>query len=173
MSPADMSRPTAEEYIPYYAQYIDLVPDGDILETLERQIGESAAAWGALSAEQAQWRPAPGEWNALEIVGHLADAERIFSYRAMRIARADPTMWESIEVDDYVTNGGFSERTMPDLIAEYTAVRRATLALLRGLGPAAWARRMPDEWTTRSVRAIAWVLAGHELHHLKDVAKIR
>src|SRR5215211_6953337 len=107
MTSADLSRPTAGEHIPYYSLYIDLVPDGDILATLERQIGKTANAWGALSPEQAQWRPAPGEWNALEILGHLADAERLFGYRAMRIARADPTMWESIEVDDYVTNGDF------------------------------------------------------------------
>src|SRR5688572_20418784 len=127
MSRIDLGRPTAAEHIPYYELYISLVPEGDILATLERQIGESAAAWGALSAERASWRPAPGEWNALEIVGHLADAERLFGYRAMRIARADPTMWESIEVDAYVTNGDFSERTMPSLVAEYAAVRTAKI----------------------------------------------
>lgn len=167
-----LGRPTADEHIPYYQQYIGLVPDGDIVATLEQQIGESAACFAELTPEQARWRPAPGEWNALEIVGHLAHTERVFSYRVLRIARADPTLWESIEFDQYVAVADFDRRTMPNLVAELAAVRDATVQLLRGLSEAAWDRRMPEKWTTRSVRSIAYALAGHELHHLRDVRRI-
>src|ERR1700704_201528 len=90
-------RPDADECLPYYFEYIGLVPDEPIVPRLERQIGESAAYLAACTPEGALWREAPGEWNVLEIVGHLADVERVFSYRALRIARAHPVMWTAVE----------------------------------------------------------------------------
>src|SRR2546425_13286320 len=93
-------RPDAEECLPYYFQYIGLVPDGHIVELLERQIAESAAFLAAFTPEQALWREAPGEWNIVEIIGHLADTERVFGYRALRIERADPALWTSVGLPD-------------------------------------------------------------------------
>jgi hypothetical protein len=162
----DPGRPDAGEHIPYYAQYIRLVPDGDIIAILERQVHETAAFFASFSPEQARERPAPGEWNAIEIAGHLADVERVFAYRALRIARADPAFWEDIDFDAYATEAVFNQRDLASVVEEFAAVRSATVALLRGLNRAAWTRRMPATWTTRSVRAIAYALAGHELHHL-------
>lgn len=169
MTQQDPGRPTSEEHIPYYEQYVRLVPDGKIVATLEGQIGKSAAFFNSLTPEQARWHKAPGEWCAIEVVGHLADAERVFAYRALRIARADATPWESVEFDPYVEAADVERRPMADVVAEYAAVRGATVALLKGLDEAAWGRRMPDAFTLRSVRTIAYVLAGHELHHLKDL----
>jgi hypothetical protein len=162
----------ADEHIPYYAQYIDLVPDGNVIATLERQIRESAAFLATFTPERAQRRPAPAEWNAIEIAGHLADAERVFAYRALRIARADPTLWESMDPDAYMASAGFAQRPLADVVEEFVAVRGAFVALLRGLDEAAWARRMPEEWTTRSVRAIAYSMAGHELHHVEPLRQL-
>ena len=164
-------RPDADECLPYYFQYIRLVPDGPILEALERQITESAAFLGAFTPPQALRREAPGEWNVLEIVGHLADVERVFGYRALRIARADPVMWTGVEFADYAAAANFQDRPLGDVVAELTAVRAASLALLRGLDAAAWQRRAPGDWTLRSVRAIAYAVAGHELHHLADIRR--
>ena len=164
-------RPAADECLPYYFQYIRLVPDGHIVERLERQITESAAFLSGFTPQQARWREAPGEWNILEIVGHLADVERVFGYRALRIARADPVMWTAVEFENYAAAANFQERPLGDVVAEFTAVRAAFIAFLRGLDAAAWQRRGPQEWTTRSVRAIVYAMAGHELHHLADIRR--
>jgi len=172
MTQSDPRRPSPEEHIPYYGQYISLVPEGDIAMILERQIQESVAFFASFSSERARWRSAPGEWNALEVVGHLADVERVFAYRALRIARGDVTPWEDVEFDPYVTAADFGRRPLGDVVQEFVAVRGATVALLRGLDEAAWARRMPEEWTCRSVRAIAYALAGHELHHVAGLREL-
>ena len=164
-------RPDADECLPYYFQYIKLVPDGHVVTLLARQIAESAAFLAAFTPERALWREAPGEWNIVEIVGHLADAERVFGYRALRIARADPAMWTGVEFADYAAAANFQERPLGDVVAEYATVRAAFVAFLRGLDAAAWERRAPADWTTRSVRAIAYAMAGHELHHLASIRR--
>ena len=122
--------PDADECQPYYSQYIKLVPDGHIVATLERQIGESASYLAAFTPEQTLWREAPGEWNIV-----------------------------------------FQARPLGDVVSEYAAVRAAFVALLCGLDAAAWERRAPAEWTLRSVRAVAYTMAGHERHHLADIRR--
>ncbi len=167
----DPGRPGDDECLPYYFEYIRLVPDGPIVDRLERQIGETAALLAGFTPEQALRREGPKEWNAVEIVGHVADTERVFAYRALLIARADPVMWSSVEFESYAAAANFAQRPLGDVVGELAAVRAAFLALLRGLDAAAWARRAPAEWTLRSVRAIAYAMAGHELHHAADIRR--
>jgi hypothetical protein len=169
MTAATTERPTAGEHIPYYEQYIRLAPDGDIVATLARQIETTTAFFSQLTPEQAAWRPAPGEWCATDIVGHLADAERLFSSRAWRLARGDMAPPESMDPEDYAAAAGYAARPLDEVVAEFATQRAATLALLRGLDEQAWARRAPETWSCRSVRGFAYVLAGHEIHHLNDV----
>jgi DinB superfamily len=164
-------RPVADECLPYYFQYIDLVPDGHIVELLERQFTETAAYLAAFTPEQASRRERPGEWNVLEIVGHLADVERVSAYRALHVARADPMKWTQVDFNGYAAAANFRDRPLKDIVAEYAAVRAATVALLHGLGRAAWERRAPADWTLRSVRVIAYNIAGHERHHLADIRR--
>jgi DinB superfamily len=164
-------RPDAEECLPYYFNYIDLVPDGHVVTRLERQIAETAAYLAAFTPAQALKREGPGEWNAVEIVGHLIDTERVFEYRALRIARADPVMWTKVEFPDYAAAANYAARSLADVMAEFTAVRAAFVALLRGLDKPAWERRGPSDWTVRSVRAVAYCMAGHELHHLTSIRR--
>jgi len=164
-------RPSSDECLPYYFTYIDLVPDGHVVKLLERQIAESSAFLADFTPEQALWHEAPGEWNIVEIVGHLIDTERVFEYRALRIARADPVMWTKVEFPDYASAANYSDRPLGDVIAEFAAVRAAFVALLRGLDGAAWERRAPADWTIRSVRAVAYAMAGHELHHLASIRR--
>ena len=164
-------RPDADECLPYYFNYVDLVPDGDVMTRLEQQIVETARYLEAFTPEQAARREAPGEWNVVEIVGHLADTERVFGYRALTIARAHPVMWSSVEFPDYAAAAGYGVRPLAPVVAELVAVRAAFVTFLRGLDPAAWQRRAPEGWTLRSVRAVAWCMAGHELHHLADVRR--
>jgi hypothetical protein len=162
-------RPAADECVPYYFQYIDLVPDGHIVELLQRQLTETTAYLSALTPEQASRRKAPGEWNVLEIVGHIADVERVSAYRALHIARADPVKWTQVDFNGYAAAANFRDRPLEDVVDEFAAVRASTLALLRGLDDAAWSRRAPADWTLRSVRAVAYNMAGHELHHVADI----
>jgi len=164
-------RPAADECLPYYFQYIDLVPDGHVVQLLERQIAESAAYLASFTPDQTLWREGPKEWNIVEIVGHLADTERVFGYRALRIARADRVMWTQVEFGDWAAAANFQRRPLGDVVAEYAAVRAAFVALLRGLDVAAWERRAPADWTLRSVRAVAYAMAGHELHHLASIRR--
>jgi hypothetical protein len=164
-------RPDADECLPYYFQYIQLVANGHFVEILERQIIESTAFLHAVTPQQALRREAPSEWNILEIVGHVTDVERVFGYRALRAARADPVMWTNVEFENYAAAANFRERPLGDVVAELAAVRGASIALLRGLDASAWERRAPSDWTLRSVRALAYTIAGHELHHLADIRR--
>ena len=172
MATIAIDRPAADEYSQPFARYVERVPDGALVAQLERQAADTASVLGALSAEQAAHRYAPDKWSVKEIVGHLADAERIFSYRLLRFARNDGTPLPGFDEDPYVEAGEFDRRTLPDLLAELASVRDATLRLLRGLPADASARRGVASSGTLSVRALAYVIAGHELHH-REVLKTR
>lgn len=166
MARDEPGRPTAAEYIPYYDQYIRRVPDGDIVAILERQLEATAASAASLSPEQALRRSAPEGWNAIEIVGHLADTERVLAYRALRIARGDPTPLAGVEdFGPYVAAAGFARRPFADVIEEFASVRRATVTLLRSLETTAWTRSGLADGQRISVRALAYILAGHEAQH--------
>jgi hypothetical protein len=171
MSDTNPGRPAAEEYLPYYGQYIALVPDGNVLDHLDRQTTETERVLAAYTQRQAEWRPAPGEWNATEIVGHLSDAERVFAYRALCFARADPTPLPGMDPDGFMREANFADRPFADVAAEFLAGRRATLALLRGFDAAAWTRGGTADGNPVTVRALAYIIAGHELHHLKDLER--
>lgn len=160
-------RPAAEEFAPFYAGYVAEAPEGDILATLERQGRETAALLRGVDEARALTRYAPGKWSIKEVIGHLADAERIFAYRALRIGRADQTPLASFEEDAYVAAAGFDARPLAELVAELEAVRAATVALFRGFDAAAWERRGTASGKTISVRALAWIVAGHERHHVR------
>jgi hypothetical protein len=158
-------RPEASEYAPYYERYIALVPGGDAVAALEAQRLQMMQMLSARSEREGNFRYAANKWSVKEIVGHLADSERVFAYRAMRIARGDQTPLSGFEQDDYVKSGGFGERRLTDLAEEFAAVRNASITLFRSLNEAAWARRGVANNNEVSVRALAFITAGHELHH--------
>jgi hypothetical protein len=160
------SRPEAGEFDPYYARYIDRVPEGDVASLLESQIRETTAALRALPVAKASYRYAEGKWSIAEVVGHIIDVERMFSYRALRIARADTTPIEGFDENAYVPPAEFDRRPLAELIDELEAVRRSTLALVRGLPPAAWRRIGTANGKAISVRALVYIIAGHERDHL-------
>jgi hypothetical protein len=159
-------RPQAGEFAAYYDRYISLVPDGgDILAVLEEQRRQMLLLLCGRSEADGDFRYAPGKWSLKEVVGHVNDAERIFSYRALRISRGDNTPMAGFEQDDYVRNGPFGHNSLADLIEDYIAVRRATITLFRGLDHEAWTRRGTASNNEVTVRALAYIIAGHELHH--------
>ncbi len=159
------NRPLAGEYDPYYEKYMSLVGPADICATLEHQIGETVALVSGITEERGAFRYAPDKWSIKELLGHVIDTERIFAYRALRIARGDRTPIEGFEQDDYVRNARFDAYPMVDLIEELHAVRRSTVLLFRPLHDDEWMRRGVANQKEITVRALAWIIAGHELHH--------
>ena len=160
-----VAKPAADEHAPYYATYISL-SGPDALTGLAEQSASTQQLLATASEAQAMHRYAPGKWSVKEVMGHLCDAERIFAYRALRFARTDTTELAGFDENLYVPAGNFDSRSLPDLAAEFAAIRAATLALYRGLDEAALARCGIANGQPMSVRALGHVLVGHEAHHV-------
>ena len=158
-------RPQKGEYPDYYEHYIALVPSGDFLEILREQKETMIRLLSPLSEQQGDFRYAPGKWSIKEVLGHINDAERIFAYRLLRIARGDQTPLASFEENEYVRTGNFSARRLADLLDEFSAVREATITLIRSLDDAAWLRRGIANQKEITATALAFVIAGHDRHH--------
>lgn len=159
-------RPGSDEHAPYYERYVRLVPDGDVIATLEQQARDTQALLGGLAADKAAYRYAPGKWSVREVLGHMTDSERVFAYRALSFARGDGAELPGFDEGEYAQAAGFERVALQDLLADFAAVRAATLALFRRLDAPAWERRGVANGAGVSVRALAWILAGHERHHV-------
>jgi uncharacterized damage-inducible protein DinB len=164
--------PASDEYAPAFGLYVTRVPPGDVVAQLERQIGETAALLRPLDPARGRHRYAPGKWSIVEILGHLADTERIFAYRALRFARGDQTPLASFDENTYVPAAECERRALTDVLEEFEAVRAATVALFASLPEPAWTRWGVASGQRMTVRASARVIAGHELHHV-EVLKTR
>jgi hypothetical protein len=169
---ARASRPVEGEFLPYYERYIALVPAGDVVSTLETEMRETQTLLRGLPASIATYRYAPDKWSVNEVVGHLIDSERIFADRALRFARNDATPLPGFEQDDYVRNSKFDAYPLEELASELDSVRRATVFLFRHIEEPVWMRRGIANNAEVSVRALAYIIAGHELHH-RDVLHTR
>jgi hypothetical protein len=167
MSRPAPARPESTEYAAYYGRYVSLVPEGDVVATLASQLDETLAMLRSLPEERGTHRYAPDKWSVKELVGHLIDAERIFAYRALRIARNDPTPLAGFEQDGYIENAAFDACALGDLLDEFEHVRRANVLMLRTLPSEAWHRRGVASEHEVTVRALAFIMAGHELHHVR------
>ncbi len=164
-----IERPSPSEYAEYYRKYVDLVPNGDLIDILTDQFDETALLLGPLTDEEACRPYAPGKWSVKEVVGHVTDTERIFTYRALRIARGDRTPLAGYDQDAYVKAGGFNDRSLVGLLAELRLARHSSVGLFKELPPAALARTGVANNNPVSVRALAWIIAGHERHHVKII----
>ena len=162
-----MSRPEKTEYGEWYTDYISLVPEDDIVTALAAQVGELQEVCRKISENQGLYAYAEGKWTVKEVLGHLNDGERIFAYRALRIARGDKTPLPGFEQNDYVASGHFDERTVADLIEEFALLRRSNIMLFKSLADEAWLRIGTASENPVSVRAIAYIMVGHVRHHAK------
>jgi hypothetical protein len=158
-------RPQPGDYAPYFAKYVMQVPEGDFLATLETQMRDMRTLLEPLTEKQADFSYAPGKWSIKEIVGHINDAERIFSYRTLRIARGDQTPLPGFEQDDYIKAANSSSRTLASLLEEFAAIRHSTISLIRSLDDSAWLRRGTASEKPVTVLAQAFIILGHALHH--------
>lgn len=166
-----MQRPLADEYAPFFHGYVQRVPEGPIGRTLERQLEQQSRLFTTLDDTKAAFRYAPGKWSVKQILGHLADGERVMAYRALTIARGDATPLPPFEEDLWTANASADRLETWKLAEDWRRVRLATLSLLDGFDDAAWTRRGVVNGTTTSARALAWIIAGHELHHLVTLAE--
>lgn len=160
-------RPAEDEYFEYYGGYIREVPQGDIVDILSRQISETVAFLRSIPESRGDFRYAPGKWSIREVIGHMSDAERVFCYRAMRFSRADETAVPGFDENSYVANAPFSRVSLTDLISEFEHLRRATIYFFASLDEEAMSRRGTASQHGISVRALAFIAAGHEYHHVE------
>ena len=160
-----VAKPERSEYPEDIAHYISLVRHSNIVTGLLAQVDDTMSLLHTISAAQSLERYAPGKWTIRDVIGHLIDSERIFTYRALRIARGDQSPLRGFEQDDYVRAAGADRRTWGSLKEELELVRRSTVAFYANLEPEAWLRVGTANDRQISVRALAWVTAGHELHH--------
>lgn len=161
-----VERPARTEYAEYYDRYIKLVPEGDIVAYLTTQREEYRSLLSGLSEDQGNHRYAPGKWNIKELLCHVADAERVFSYRALHFARGDEAPLPSFDESLWAPQSGAAVRTLKSMAAELDAVRGASVALVGSFTPEQLLRRGIASGMEVSVRALAWKIGGHAQHHL-------
>ena len=166
MRPTDPAvRPQIPEYAEPYHGYVSAVPDGDVRVTLEREGERALSFYRRVTAERAGFSYAPGKWTVRGVLSHVTDSERVFSYRALRFGRGDETPLAGFDQELWAPHSHADERAWEDLLDEFRVVRSATLHLVRSFSAADWARTGVASGFPVSVRALAWIAAGHELHH--------
>ena len=165
------SRPAADEHDAYYSTYIDKVPETDIFALLATQLAETRRVVAGLSADQETFRYAPGKWSVRDLIGHLIDTERVFGFRAATFAHGIGDELPSMDQEEWAAASNAGERPLADLLDELEAVRRSHVLMLRGLPPEAADRRGVASGYEFSVRALAYILAGHEIHHRQVLAE--
>jgi hypothetical protein len=160
-----LTRPDSTEYAEFYKNYIARVPDGNVLDFLASQPREYRQLLAGVSDAAAEREPAPGKWSIKQVLGHICDAERVMTYRALRFARGDEQELLGFEQDDYVREAHSNSRSLEDLLSEFEGVRKATVALFGSLPPEADTRRGIANKNPVSVRALAYIAGGHAQHH--------
>lgn len=159
-------RPQQGEYNPYYGTYVDLVPTGDLAHILQQQHEAALSLLQPLTDEQWEYRYAPDKWSVKQVIGHIADNERIMSYRLLAIARGETQPLPGYDQDIYVPGASFDDQSAAALLQELKIVRQSTLSLLAGLRSEAWHRQGTVSGGPMTPLALACIIVGHELHHL-------
>jgi hypothetical protein len=165
MTSPTIARPQADEHAPYYGKYIARVPDGNLIALLREQLIDTISLLSNVSADKADFSYGPGKWTVKEVIGHLIDVERVMAYRALRFARNDKTELPGFDENSWAENAESGKRTLNDLLEEFQVVRASTIDLARHLSAEALARYGSANGNKVSVRALFYIIAGHERHH--------
>jgi DinB superfamily len=160
-------RPEASEHLAYYSRYIDLVPETDILGALEKERAQTQKLIASIDEQRGSFRYGADKWSVKQLLGHVEDSERVFTYRALTFARGGTVALPGFEQEEFMANSPFDASSVRDRAEGLDAVRRATISLFRGLDDAAWERGGTASDNHVSVRALAYITLGHERHHLK------
>jgi len=161
-----MNRPAESEYAPYYQSYVNRVSETEILPVLRAQMDDLDVLLGAVTTEQETYRYAEGKWSIREIVGHLIDGERVFGYRAFCIARGEKQNLPGFDQDDYMLTSQYNNIDLEDLLSELRLIRLGNLAMFRTFDEEAWNRLGSANENQVTVRALAFIMAGHMRHHM-------
>jgi len=164
-------RPTEQEYEPAFARYISLVPEGNFFELLQAQTQQNRDFFEGLSEEAGNYRYAPGKWSLKEVLGHVMDGERIFSYRTLCIARGEQQPLPGFDENEYARIAGYDQIPLQKVLQQYDALRSSTRLLLEQLPDSAWTTKGTSNQKPISVRALAYIIAGHERHHMGVIAE--
>jgi hypothetical protein len=160
-----LARPSQNEFPEYYIPYINLVPEGDLLETLKHNLSEVETLFAGISEEKAQFRYAENKWSMKEVLGHMTDTERIMSYRLLRIGRGDNTPLAGFNETDFVAGSKVSRLPVQTILNDFIATRKATLTLIENMPEEAWTNRGNANNFPITAQAVAYIIAGHEIHH--------
>lgn len=158
-------KPKREEYVTYYQKYVEAILEEDLCSLLTRQAEEIITLLETVSEEQSSYRYAQGKWSIKEVLGHITDTERIMSYRLLRIGRGDTTDLAGFDENVYVEHASYERLSMQQLLNDFSAVRHATISLIRILPEEAWTRSGTANGGPVTARALAYIIAGHALHH--------
>jgi len=161
-----MDRPEKSEYDAYYERYVSTVADGNIAAILEEQPSELKALFANVTEDRGTFAYEDGKWTLKEVLSHLIDGERIFSYRAFRISRGDETPIEGFEQDGYIENSNANNRTFAELLEEFDLQRRSNVLLINNISDENGKRMGTASGLTISVRGLVYIMAGHVRHHL-------
>lgn len=164
-----LSKPQSGEYAEHFEDYIREVPEGQLLSLLELQPEEAMLKLGSLSEEAGSYRYAEGKWSLKEVLGHVTDTERVMCYRLLRIARGDQTPLPGFEEELFVSHANFDRLSILQLLKDFSTVRKSTLSLVRQLEDEAWLRTGTASGETVSSRALAYLIAGHAIHHFRII----
>ena len=172
MSKTAIGRPEPTEYAEYYGGYIGKVRGSDILSFLERQLDSAVTLLSGIDEAKGDFRYEPGKWTIKELIGHIVDSERVFAYRAVAFARNDTTSLPGFDQEIWAKHANYGRLTLSTIVAEFQAVRRATIMLFQNLDETAWGRQGTGNNKQMTTRAAAYVIAGHAEHHL-DILQSR
>lgn len=166
MSSSIARRPSSGDYAPYYEGYVSLVPESDIVSVFRQQNRQVTEFIKAIPQASAGFRYAPGKWTIREVLGHVADGERVFSYRATCLARGEQSGLPGFDENQYVRTANFDTWSLSDLSAEFDSLRKANVLLLEHLDEEAWQRSGIVNQNHITVPGLAWIMAGHVRHHV-------
>ena len=157
--------PTSTEYNTYYKRYIDQAANGSILEGLQHGMEVTTSFFEAIPAEKHEYRYEESKWTPKEILLHIIDTERVFSYRALQFARSEGAVLKGFDQDEFAKNADANDRSMQDLLDEYAAVRMSSLYFAKSCSKETWLRMGEASGSPLSVRAAFYIILGHEIHH--------
>lgn len=162
--------PSSDEYAPFYSGYVQRLIGADVLAQLTPQAAEVEKRFAAVPPERQDFRYAADKWSVRQVLGHMTDAERVFGYRAMCVARGETKPLPGFDENEYVANGPFEHIPLADLVREFVAVRAGHVLLFAHVAATDWARRGTANGQPVSLRALPYIMTGHVHHHLEILA---
>lgn len=164
-----LQRPKESEYPEYYVPYVNSVPDGNLLQLLKENLTKITELFENISEEDADFRYAPGKWSIKEVLCHMADTERVMSYRLLRIGRGDQTVLAGFDENDYVNGSQINRLPVKNILDDFVATRKATITLIANMPEVAWDNIGFANNSEVTAQAVAFIIAGHEIHHRKII----